>query len=474
MSRPSLTYLVKLFNASRILSPFPFPHLSARAQRLFRTSFLCSQSAFLHFSHILLRRRPERVQVTIMTHRFPIEVNRFRGESEPVKRPKEFACFSYDEEHQYHLGDRSLKWYYPSPLGVDLSKGYENFIKHDDSVDEHLDSLLTTIVHHEKETGKPIDAHIVTWRGMMTKILAAPFDNRDGFEMNATLYRDAIFIEEFNDHKQASRAAQQNWKSAIPQEVMQFWGYKFETLSTMPRPWGETSREYIEGRDSHVVNNKEQYCSVVRTGLGKSIVCIGGEVDAIWDSKPNPPGPPINWVELKTSAEFRGERDMDNFDRKLMKFWIQSFLLGVPKIIVGFRSPDGILLRIQEFRTEDIPSMVKRRGRAEWDGNVCINFASAFLEWLRETITTEGVWRIRLAPKSQHIEVFKVEEVGHGRIITDEFMNWRIKLSIRGGSGTSAIIPGGDGDAATGTSLLNSSEQNAEIHAQGGGARVTT
>lgn len=57
-------------------------------------------------------------------------------------------------------------------------------------------------------------------------------------------------------------------------------GYKFETLSTMPRPWAETSREYIENRDSHVVNNKEQYCSVVRTGLGKSIICIGGEVDA--------------------------------------------------------------------------------------------------------------------------------------------------------------------------------------------------
>jgi RAT1-interacting protein len=57
-------------------------------------------------------------------------------------------------------------------------------------------------------------------------------------------------------------------------------GYKFETLSTIPRPWGETPREYIENRDNEIVNNKEQYCSVVRTGFGKSIVCLGGEVDA--------------------------------------------------------------------------------------------------------------------------------------------------------------------------------------------------
>lgn len=84
---------------------------------------------------------------------------------------QEFACFSYDDQHQFHLGDSSLKWYYPPTLGADLTKGYEGFIKHDDSADEHLDSLLTTIASHEKETGKPIDAHIVTWRGMMTKVL---------------------------------------------------------------------------------------------------------------------------------------------------------------------------------------------------------------------------------------------------------------------------------------------------------------
>jgi RAT1-interacting protein len=40
------------------------------------------------------------------------------------------------------------------------------------------------------------------------------------------------------------------------------------------------------------------------------------------------------------------------------------------------------------------------------------------------------VWRIRRENRSDHIELFKVEEVGHGSIITDEFMNWRIKLSL--------------------------------------------
>ena len=71
---------------------------------------------------------------------------------------------------------------------------------------------------------------------------------------------------------------------------------------------------------------------------------------------------------------------MDNFERKLMKFWIQSFLLGVPKIVVGFRSREGMLLRVEEIDTEGIPAKVKQRGRAQWDGDLCINFTGAFLE----------------------------------------------------------------------------------------------
>jgi len=57
-------------------------------------------------------------------------------------------------------------------------------------------------------------------------------------------------------------------------------GYKFETIATIPRPWGQTSRDVIESREDQVVSNKQQYCSVVRTGFGKTILCLGGEVDA--------------------------------------------------------------------------------------------------------------------------------------------------------------------------------------------------
>ncbi|WYZ38777.1 hypothetical protein EsH8_III_000691 [Colletotrichum jinshuiense] len=369
-----------------------------------------------------------------MSDPFPIQpIGRFYGASQPVKRPKEFACFSYDDNHEFHLDDSSVRYYYTPTLGADLSKGYDSFIKHDDSTAEHLGSLLKTIKAHEEETGQKIDAQIVTWRGMMTKLMGSPFEDRDGFEMNATLYQDCIFIEENHEYKVASQKQQnaQQRRGPIPPEVMQFWGYKFETLATLPAAWGDTSREYIENREDEVVNNNAQYCSVVRTGIGQTVICIGGEVDAVWDSKPVKPGAPTNWVELKTSLAIRDDRDVDNFHRKLMKFWIQSFLLGVPKIIVGFRNRHGVLTSVEEIETEKIPDTVQRRGNAKWNADMCVNFAAEFLVWLRQTINDDGVWRIRRKPGAPNIEVFRIEEAGHGEILTDDFINWRIKLSMK-------------------------------------------
>lgn len=111
-----------------------------------------------------------------------------------------------------------------------------------------------------------------------------------------------------------------------------------------------------------------------------------------------PPGQPINWVELKTSVEIRSSHDMDSFHhRKLMKFWIQSFLLGVPKIIVGFRTRDGILVDVQQFETQAIPQMVNSRPGARWNADMCVNFAGEFLDCM---------WRSLLLSLVVHSTIF--------------------------------------------------------------------
>lgn len=86
-------------------------------------------------------------------------------------RTQEIACFSYDDEHQYHPNGSSIKYYYPPRLGSDLSIGFDTFQKLDDTEDDHLNSLLKTIINLEKWSGIQSGVDIITWRGMMTKVI---------------------------------------------------------------------------------------------------------------------------------------------------------------------------------------------------------------------------------------------------------------------------------------------------------------
>jgi hypothetical protein len=102
---------------------------------------------------------------------FPIQpASRFAGSNTSIRRPREIACFSYDDSRQFHLGDVSLRYYYPPSLPADLNRGFDSFQQLDDSADEHLDALLETIVALERESRRKCEADVVTWRGMMTKV----------------------------------------------------------------------------------------------------------------------------------------------------------------------------------------------------------------------------------------------------------------------------------------------------------------
>jgi len=353
--------------------------------------------------------------------------------STAIKAPREIAHFSYDEEHQFQLDDSSLRYYYTPRLGADLTVGYHDFIKQDDSKDEHLDGLLRALMHSEQQTQTRTQADIITWRGMMTKLMTAPFERFDGFDMRATVFQGTIFIEEDHGAKLARNARNTSGPGpgGMPNDMFAYMGYKFESLCLIPDTWDATSRDFIEGRETHVVSNKAQYCSIVRTGIGQVSMIMGGEVDAVWDQKPEDPTESINYVELKTSQMPASEFDEVKFERKLCRMWAQSFLLGVPKLLVGFRSKEGELLSTSDFKVRDIPGMVKRR-KQTWDGNLSIKFMEHVLNFLKDTIKGDGVWHIRREPKGgAHIRVTKVEETGTGNILSEEFRQWRRDLQAR-------------------------------------------
>jgi len=71
-----------------------------------------------------------------------------------------------------------------------------------------------------------------------------------------------------------------------------------------------------------------------------------------------------------------------------------------------------------------IPAQVRERGTTVWDGNVCINFAVKFLEFLREIITEDGVYGIKFVKGGSKVDVFKK---GEKTFLTEEYINWKSK-----------------------------------------------
>jgi RAT1-interacting protein len=80
-------------------------------------------------------------------------------------------------------------------------------------------------------------------------------------------------------------------------------------------------------------------------------------------------------------------------NRKLLKFYFQSFLLGVPEIVVGFRSPRGEVQTLQTFRTLEIPRLVRGKPDA-WDPSVCLAWGNMFLTqvhgWMKNLESKEN------------------------------------------------------------------------------------
>uniref|UniRef100_A0A452U977 Decapping nuclease n=1 Tax=Ursus maritimus TaxID=29073 RepID=A0A452U977_URSMA len=73
---------------------------------------------------------------------------------------------------------------------------------------------------------------------------------------------------------------------------------------------------------------------------------------------------------------------------KLLKWWAQSFLLGVPNVVAGFRNPEGFVCSLKTFPTMEMFEYV-RNDRDGWNPSVCMNFCAAFLSFAQNTVVQD-------------------------------------------------------------------------------------
>lgn len=129
-------------------------------------------------------------------------------------------------------------------------------------------------------------------------------------------------------------------------------------------------------------------------------------------------------VELKTAVQPVHPAQVRRFELKLLRFWAQSFLLGIPSVVVGFRRANPpVVDTVQRFPTLGLPRLVRppQGGPPPWEPQTCLAFAADVLHFLQATLLPSGeaddhgrarVWAVRLGGSGRQVECRELEPEG--------------------------------------------------------------
>ncbi|KAG5459693.1 MAG: hypothetical protein BJ554DRAFT_8355 [Olpidium bornovanus] len=238
---------------------------------------------------------------------FPIvPIDRFRRPCARYQRPREVTTFSYDSSRRFVAGDSEMKYFHPPNLPrevCDLSAGYDTYVTRAE-VDEHIDGLLDALIEleHRKGPGEA-KADFVCYRGIMTKIMTAPY-TKDPLELRATRFRGTIFLEEHELEETRKRKHGETAKHRLmcywgalvfgvmvekadigPRTLTVPAGYKFESYCTSPKAPHEVTPQDIQRSRDAPVNTNVQHCVVFRSKLGRNSIIMGAGERARWRKK---------------------------------------------------------------------------------------------------------------------------------------------------------------------------------------------
>ncbi|XP_031501581.1 NAD-capped RNA hydrolase DXO1 [Nymphaea colorata] len=280
------------------------------------------------------------------------------------QEPCELACYSRDESGEVYFDDRRLRLFRHAifrEVGIDLNAGFESFISKRDQESQGFGDLLACI----RDKGIHLqNIHFVTFRNNLNKILGTIYNRYEPWEMGVHKRKGVVYLDV---HKLPERP-----QSEIDRRRC-YWGYSFESIATQD-PKGADFDE------PQPVDANVEFCSIIKTKLGAHRIIMGAEMDCCDVSESGKK----YYIELKTNRELDFHTE-ERFERqKLLKFWIQSFLAGVPFIVIGFRDDAGHLLRVERLSTKDITQRVKMKNY--WQGGVCLAFADEVLCWLYGTV----------------------------------------------------------------------------------------
>ncbi|KAI0346910.1 hypothetical protein BDW22DRAFT_1425008 [Trametopsis cervina] len=271
----------------------------------------------------------------------------------------------------------------PTALPFDLTQGRQMFYVNNEHNRSYghpipLDSLSRACVALGQEE-KLRNAHVVTWRGVLVKLmLGIPIDLR--FYAVAGVLHVLLY-----DHVPNVTHASQL--------LTGYHGYAFESLCT---PSTDTDTDTFE------VPSLDVWKCIVRRQFGDLNIVFGGEVDC---AKREYDGTSDCLMELKTEQIGAKARPS-----KYKKWVLQSWLMGITEICVGYRDSYNQLQRVDFLPLEEMYTFAP--------GTLDISYRSCYkvLQELRAFCSTRGA-EVEGADNAWMVSVKKGVLLGEPRMI---------------------------------------------------------
>ncbi|XP_066282569.1 decapping and exoribonuclease protein-like [Branchiostoma lanceolatum] len=322
-------------------------------------------------------------------------------------QPEEVGIFSLTQDGFFSDG-RNLK-YYVEPadrqhVHLDLNHGFPQKLVDWNDEGGDLDHILKWIVEAQRVNPSLLSGvDFVTLRGHLSKVTCTPY--KRGWKLAVTKFNGTWYISHV--HEQWHENRQGN-----------YWGHKMEQYLTADKARGEPNTDAM-------VDLNEAFYTVVTSRLNAHSLLFSAEVDARLPDDTLPP--PARYVEIKTNKTPCTQNEERNFYRKLQTCWVQSYLVGVPEIVFGFRDNKGVVRSVESFRTRDIPGKVEYG--SDWKASVCMNFCDNFLSFVKRCATEDDARVVYLfQPDAQGVTC----EVHRGRGSPHTFLpDWYIAAVCR-------------------------------------------
>lgn len=316
------------------------------------------------------------------------EAVRYDGTFHRDNPPTEIGCFSFDSDSKYCDDGHQLK-YLSMPgvladLYMDLNKGFRNYIHVYEDTDNNYSAILKWILYHQDTVEKkfPVASNgpkidFVCFRGLLTAISSTIYEKREDWLFYATKFRSVIYLCDVK----TDRKMEELKNATRKQILMTTWGFKFEQYMV-------SDARHLKPKTSVPVNENEKYFAVMKRNLGHHRILCSAEVDGVdpKQERRHKPSSMLPYIELKTSRLITSDRQEANFRRfKLIKWYLQSYLAGIPRIICGFRDDDGIVRELESYNVADIPT----RAKGAWSPAACLHFCSHVLDYVKQCVVKD-------------------------------------------------------------------------------------